>query len=44
MLPVDGMRNLPAGTPSSDNTSILEIAAIDLENNSGTQLPWVQAP
>jgi len=39
MLLVDGIKNLePGGTPSNDDATILEAAALDLENYSGTQL------
>lgn len=39
MLLVDGIKNIePGGTPSNDDTTILEAAALDLENYSGTQL------
>jgi hypothetical protein len=39
MLLIDGIRNIePSGTPSSDDASILDAAALDLENYSGTRL------
>jgi len=39
MLLVDGIKNIePGGTPSVDDTGILDTAALDLANYSGTQL------
>jgi hypothetical protein len=35
---VDGLVNLSDGTPSADDTIILDTAALDLENYSGNQL------
>jgi hypothetical protein len=34
----DGVANIPAGTPSSDDTNILDSVAMELENYSGNQL------
>lgn len=38
MLLVDGTANIAAGTPSSQDTAVLDAAAVDLENYSGSKL------
>lgn len=38
MLLADGIRNIPIGTPSSQDTAILSGAQLDLENYHGDKL------
>src|ERR1035438_9484249 len=39
LLLIDGIRNIePGGTPSADDATILDAAALDLEHYSGTQI------